>query len=152
MKRLQSITFLVCILACMQIVYTEEQAEHTIDEKTSNVVTPEPTATTLPNNAIAFTTEIEDHPTGEYCPAINIIIGPDNMPINNASAYIGDDSYSDIIEEKDIIPHQAIHYLGYFTNDKDEIIHLYGTKDKISPNNAQEETDDDDDNDDSDDE
>ena len=148
MKRLQSITFLICILACMQVVYTEEQTEHTTDKNTSNVVMSEPTIAALSNNTIAFTTESEDDPIGEYCPAVNVIIGPDNMPINNASAYIGDDSYSDIVEEKVVIPHQAIHYLGYFINNKNETIHLYGTKDKITPNNAQEETDDDDDDDD----
>jgi hypothetical protein len=97
-----------------------------------------------PNNVIYFFTQEDDpeenNPSGQYWQSKVTILDHDK-PINSASAYIGSHSYSDVTEEKNQLPHEEIRYLGYFTDPTSQTpIYLYGVKDKIIENDAQEDT------------
>lgn len=139
MKKNQYI-LLLSYLMLATFVQTQENAP----DQENFIAQEEPMEKSASEHAIIFMTQEEDYPEGEYYPAQHIIIlDHDNkQPINSASAYIGDDSYSEIIEQKNIIPHEEPHYLGYFINDNDETIYLYGIKDKIIPNDATAQEDD----------
>lgn len=101
---------------------------------------------------IYFFTQEDDveanHPSGQYWPAQDRHYLNDKIEINSASAYIDDQSYSEITQEFIQQEEKRHRYLGHFKDPKsDKIIYLYGTKDKYTPNDAEDETDDDYDND-----
>lgn len=104
-----------------------------------------------PDNIIHFFTQADDpdtdQPSGRYWP-VTQPIQDHGKTINTASAYIGHESFSEICEEKNQLPHQELHYLGYFVRPTtNEIVYLYGKKDEHVDNDINEETitDDDDD-------
>ncbi|MDP3780780.1 MAG: hypothetical protein Q8Q69_06315 [Nitrosopumilaceae archaeon] len=140
MKRLQYIILLICITNWINI-HTE--SVDILSDKKEDRNTQKSTQSLEPETVIHFFTQDDndtDEPSGRYWPA-DSFIALHHQWINNASAYIGDMSYSEVTEEKNILPHQELHYLGYFINPTlHEMIYLYGTKDKDVPNDAQEET------------
>ena len=151
MKHLQSILFSI-LIASSVYVYVAQQADDQLDEKiTLNPCTKKENS--QPDNIIFFVTQDDEDnnkPSGQYWPAQDIS-GPDaSLNSKAASAFIADDSYSNVIEEKKIIPEKQSHYLGCFTEPtSQETIYLYGKKDKkdISDDADQADNEDDDDDD-----
>ncbi|MDP3788459.1 MAG: hypothetical protein Q8Q60_04070 [Candidatus Chromulinivorax sp.] len=140
MKKLHLIILLICITNWTNI-HTE--SVDILSDKKEDTNIQKSTQSLEPDTVIHFFTQDDDdtdEPSGRYWPADSFIT-LHHQCINNASAYIGDMSYSEVTEEKNILPHQELHYLGYFINPTShEMIYLYGVKDKIVPNDAQEET------------
>lgn len=142
MQRIKAIIFALAIIASIN-TQANNFSQHVADEQQDL------SETNKPDTIILFTTEDDDHPSGEYWPSPKIaVLGPDGKPVNSSSAYIGDIGYSDIWEEKIFQENQESHYLGYFIDTKsNEKIYLYGIKDKKTSNDASdadEESDDDD--------
>jgi hypothetical protein len=148
MKQLQYIILLVCIATSIHA--DVQQVDNKVDAKNYSFI-PESTKNINPDTVIYFFAQDDDdndanNPSGRYWPAETTTLN--GKLISSASAYIGDATYSDVVEEKSLLPDQELRFLGYFTNKKsEETIYLYGTKDTKTPNDANEETvtDDDDD-------
>lgn len=104
-----------------------------------------------PQNIITFIPAKNKDISGSYWPApAHVIMSPDGKPINSASAYIQNDSYSNVIESKELLPEVEspsseieLLYLGYFNKpESEEKIYLYGTQDeKISDDDDDDDED-----------
>ncbi len=149
MKRLQSMILLFCIANWINL-YASSTETATQEQESVQLDTPSDTKEDTimqnaePDTIIHFFTQDDNHdtdtPSGTYWPADSIIMMHGKL-INSASAYIGDTSYSEVTEEKNLLPHQESHYLGYFIHPTSgDTIYLYGIKDKNIANDANEET------------
>jgi len=150
MKQLQFILFSILIASSVYVHVTQQaddksdekvtlnsskKKEEFVDQKIDDVKKDSSiTKESQPDNIIFFITQDDEDnnkPSGQYWPAQDIFVEDVSLHSKAASAFIADDSYSNVIEEKKLIPEKQSHYLGYFTHPKtEEIIYLYGTKDK----------------------
>lgn len=121
MKYIKYIILITCVISSIHL-YVQQEVKNLSDQESFK-------------NIIAFfTTSDDDNPSGQYWPALQTQ-GTDGHIINNASAYIADDSYGDVIESKELLINKN-HYLGYFIDEKSQdTIYLYGTKDEIDSDN-----------------
>ena len=117
MKRLKCIILTICIVSSIhfymrQLADDEPQDISIKDGDNDSVI-------------LFFTETDDDTPSGQYWPASQTM---------HASAYIDDDSYSDVTQSKEPLIHQSEPYLGYFidTTSKEKF-YLYATKDLIEP-------------------
>ncbi len=158
MKRLQSTIFLFCVAfwidtnASSTETKPQEQAvvptsvvttDSKSDEKEATPTAPAD-LTSQPDTVIIFFAQNDDpdtdKPSGRYWPSDSIIT-MQGKSINSASAYIGDNSYSEVTVEKNLLPNQELRYLGHFIDTPSgDMMYVYGTKDHIIPNDANEET------------
>jgi hypothetical protein len=137
MKQLKKIILSICIVSSIQapsldILQTIDTQQIPID------ISAKDSQESQPQNIITFIPAKNKNISGSYWPApAHVIMSPDGKPINSASAYIGNDSYSDVVQLEVLIEQSSpdseieLLYLGYFINPESEAkIYLYGIKDE----------------------
>ena len=87
----------------------------------------------LAEDGIEFICYDTDKTTGRYWPKTDTN--------NDAFAYIENKLYNNIIESKEELPDQASHHLGYFINEDEETVYVYGTYDETSDHDEYEDDD-----------
>ncbi|MBV8660956.1 MAG: hypothetical protein JO129_02325 [Candidatus Dependentiae bacterium] len=166
MKKLKKIVLSLCIVLSINF-YVQQQADsqtevnsQSVEKATTiiqnpcadsaNILKSSNSEKSQSTNIIPFISAQNNDVSGSYWPApAHQIVSPDGKPINTASAYIENDTYSDVIELKELLPEIVspsseieLMYLGYFNKpESQEKIYLYGAKDKKDSDDDEDDDD-----------